>query len=639
MTSSGLESRRAAFLSDLFASIVVFLVALPLCMGIAIASGAPVSAGLITGIVAGIVVGSIAGCPLQVSGPAAGLTVIVFDCIQRFGLERLGLIVLVAGLLQIVAGLLRLGQWFRAVSPAVVKGMLAGIGVLILASQFHVMLDDQPRGGGLANLQAIPESILRTFRGASLRGASGSVARQRLAIHITELGRRQKFVRDRLAARLPAIPAEARSGPSDKLRDLAELQRKAAAELAEVRDERERLPPEDQASVGDAFEPALAAASAAASHAADALQRGDAVGALDSLGAADQAVRRVIESLKKHELAALVGVVTILVLMFWKKIGVGKLKLIPAPLAAVLIATIFAALWRFPVVYVEVPDSLLGEIHLPTWALIADSDWKPLLQAALLLSTVASAETLLSANAVDQLQSGPRTKYDRELFAQGVGNLLCGICGALPMTGVIVRSSANVQSGAKTRLSAVLHGCWLLLFVSQLAFLLRWIPTSCLAGILVFTGFKLVDVKAWKDLRQYGWGEVIVYLATIVTIVSVDLLSGVIVGLVLAVAKLLYAFSHLEATLELQDDGRRAILRLTGAATFVRLPQLAACLEKVPAGAELHAELSQLDYLDHACFELLWNWERQHEATGGKLVIDWGTLQALVRSTPAQRKN
>ena len=122
------------FRQDFLASIVVFLVALPLCMGIAIASGVPVAAGLITGIVGGIIVGSIAGCPLQVSGPAAGLSVIVFEIVQRFGLETLGIIVLVAGLIQLVAGLLKLGQWFRAVSPAVIKGMLSGIGVLIFVS-------------------------------------------------------------------------------------------------------------------------------------------------------------------------------------------------------------------------------------------------------------------------------------------------------------------------------------------------------------------------------------------------------------------------------------------------------------------------------------------------------------------------
>ena len=143
---------------DFLASVVVFLVALPLCMGIAIASGAPPVKGIITGIIGGLVVGLLAGCPLQVSGPAAGLTVIVFDVIQRFGIGKLGIVVLVAGGIQILAGFLQLGQWFRAVSPAVIQGMLAGIGALILASQFHVMIGDTPKGSGLENILTIPEA-------------------------------------------------------------------------------------------------------------------------------------------------------------------------------------------------------------------------------------------------------------------------------------------------------------------------------------------------------------------------------------------------------------------------------------------------------------------------------------------------
>lgn len=152
-----LRGLRLHWRKDLMASVVVFLVALPLCMGIAIASGAPPAAGLITGIVGGLVVAFVAGAPLQVSGPAAGLSVIVWDLIRTHGIEALGWIVLVAGLVQLVAGLAGMGQWFRAVSPAVIHGMLAGIGVLIFASQFHVMVDDTPRSSGLENLIAIPD--------------------------------------------------------------------------------------------------------------------------------------------------------------------------------------------------------------------------------------------------------------------------------------------------------------------------------------------------------------------------------------------------------------------------------------------------------------------------------------------------
>ncbi|HUQ91183.1 MAG TPA: SulP family inorganic anion transporter, partial [Bryobacteraceae bacterium] len=146
---------------DLLASVVVFLVALPLCMGIAIASGAPPAAGLITGIVGGIIVGLFSGCPLQVSGPAAGLAVLVYEVVSKRGLETLGVVIIIAGALQISAGLLRAGQVFRAISPSVIFGMLAGIGILIVGAQFHVMVDDQPRSNGLRNLLAIPESIAK----------------------------------------------------------------------------------------------------------------------------------------------------------------------------------------------------------------------------------------------------------------------------------------------------------------------------------------------------------------------------------------------------------------------------------------------------------------------------------------------
>src|SRR5215203_760643 len=147
------------YTNDILASVVVFLVALPLCMGISIASGVPPALGLITGIIGGIVVGSLAGAPLQVSGPAAGLAVLVWELVRDHGIEALGPILMLAGVVQLVAGQLRVGQWFRAMSPAVIHGMLAGIGVLILASQFHVMVDDRPRESGVKNLLSIPEAI------------------------------------------------------------------------------------------------------------------------------------------------------------------------------------------------------------------------------------------------------------------------------------------------------------------------------------------------------------------------------------------------------------------------------------------------------------------------------------------------
>jgi MFS superfamily sulfate permease-like transporter len=250
---------------------------------------------------------------------------------------------------------------------------------------------------------------------------------------------------------------------------------------------------------------------------------------------------------------------------------------------------------------------------------------------------VASAETLLCATAVDQLHQGPRTRYDKELCAQGVGNVLCGMLGALPMTGVIVRSAANVEAGAKSRLSAILHGFWLLLMVLLGAALLAQIPTAALAAVLVYTGYRLVNLKVVKELWHWGWSEVAIYLCTVIGVVALGLLEGVLIGVGLSVLKLLYRFSSLQVRLEEDPEGRRTVLYLEGAATFLRLPQLAAALEKVPAATELHVHFERLAYIDHACLELLMTWEKQHAALGGSLVIDWETLHGRFYAGPGSK--
>jgi MFS superfamily sulfate permease-like transporter len=497
---------KGAWKHDLLASVVVFLVALPLCMGIAIASGVPpekaAAVGIITGIVGGIVVGLLAGSPLLITGPAAGLSVLVYELIQQFGWERLGLIVLLSGLIQLLAGLFKLGQWFRAVSPAVIHGMLAGIGVLIVASQFHIMLDDAPRENGLANIAALPDAVWRGI-----------------------------------------VPTENAN----------------------------------------------------------------------------------------HDSAARIGLLTIAILMFWKKLAVGPLKMAPAPLVAVVAATLTTFALNLPIKQVELPPSILSAITLPSLTgLDAWAAWQPLLAAALSIAFIASAETLLSASAVDQMHCGPRTKYDRELAAQGVGNMVSGLLGALPMTGVIVRSAANVQAGARTNKSEILHGVWLLMFAAIFPFVLRLIPTASLAAILVYTGFKLVNLKVVEELRRFGASEVLIYAATVLAIVGKDLLTGVVVGIVLSIIKLLVTFSHLHVRVEDDPAEERVNLYLEGAATFLRLPRLAAALEAVPANRELHVHFEHLDYIDHACLDLLMNWQKQHEALGGSLVIDWESLTARI---------
>ena len=523
------------FREDFLASIVVFLVALPLCIGIAVAVGVSPARALITGIIGGAVVGFFAGCPLQVSGPAAGLFVIVADLLRQgqekyarefvssvdpaageaaaaaYALVILGCAVFLGGVLQIIAGRLRIGQWFRAVSPAVIKGMLAGIGVLILVSQFHVMLDHtalwhgEKAHGGLQYLATIPEAIFKCF-------SSDTTA--------------------------------------------------------------------------------------------------------------------------NHHLAALIGIVTILAIVSWPLIAPRRLKLIPAALVGIALATLIAMVGGLDIQRLDVPRNVLEEVTLPssTWFGLL---FEPLvLTSAIVIALVASAETLLCATAVDRMHSGPKTKYDQELMAQGAGNVLCGLLGALPMTGVIVRSTANVSSGGKTRLSTILHGVWLLLFVVAFPFVLSYIPRAALGALLVYTGYKLVNPKEIKHLWQTSKSEAGIYFVTMAVIVCEDLLVGVIVGVLLSSVKLLHRFSQLNMQLDVAEDRRVAHLHLEGAATFLRLPALAAQLEQVPDSAELHVSFDHLTYIDHACLDLLIDWARQHEIKGGRLVLDWERLHGRFTSEP-----
>lgn len=621
---------------DFTASVVVFLVALPLCMGVAIASGAPVAAGLITGMVGGLIAAPLAGCQLQVSGPAAGLTVIVYEAIQEFGLEMLGPIVLIAGVAQVAAALCRLGGWFRAVSPAVINGMLAGIGVLIFASQFHVMVDDKPKDGGLANLATIPEAIVKAFAFPQLDARDVRRAETQLLVQVGELHRRQVNLYETAAERAPHHEVEIwkndpESAPDLEFADLAERQDALRTAVAEAREAFNEYASE----AGDAEQ--IAAVRENFDELQDAVEQAHAAlvsevphDVLSSQELAAASFEGVLASQKNHHLAAQVGILTIAVLLLWQGFAPRRLRVIPGPLAAIVLATAVAAGFVLPVLYVEIPDQLTSSVHYFRPSLLQDAPWGALLQTGLLVAAVASAETLLCATAVDQMHHGPRTKYDRELFAQGAGNTLCGLLGALPMTGVIVRSSANVHAGGQSRLSAFLHGVWLLLFVAVLAGVLRLVPTSALAAVLVYTGYKLVNVKAIKELAKYGWSEVAIYAVTVIVIVVEDLLVGVLVGLALAAAKLFFIFSRLRVRLETTPGADKAVLHLDGAATFVRLPLLAAELENAPRGVELHVEFERLSLIDHACLQLLMNWAKQHRASGGKLVIDWESLQARV---------
>ncbi len=483
------------------ASLVVFLVALPLCMGVAVASGVPPVMGLMAGIIGGIVVGALSGSPLQVSGPAAGLVVIVYEIVHEHGLGALSAAILLAGVLQIVAGRLRLGQWFRAIAPAVIYGMLAGIGVLIFASQFHVMVDDAPKANGVMNLVSIPMAI---YKGVT-----------------------------------PVVGTP-------------------------------------------------------------------------------------------HHFAAGIGLLTLVSLVGWTWLRdklPGPLKVVPAPLVAVGAATAAATALALPIQYVNVPTDWSSFVRLPELADISQLLRPAILAEAMALAVVASAESLLCANEVDKLHSGARSDLDKELVAQGVGNTLAGILGALPITGVIVRSTANVEAGATTRWSAVMHGFWLLGMVLLLPWVLAMVPVASLAAVLVYIGYKLVSPKVIRDLHARGRAELAIYVATVVAIVATNLLEGLLVGLALSVLRLAWTFSNLQVEVDEVDAGVVHV-HLHGAATFVRLPWLVAALEPIREDAEVHVHLRHLTYIDHACLDAIADWERQREGRGGTLTMEWDELKA-----------
>ena len=551
---------------------------------------------------------------------------------------------LLAGIIQATAGLLKLGQWFRAVSPAVIKGMLAGIGVLIFASQFHVMVDDKPKGNGIQNLITIPQAIMKGLATGSEHDQESRAFHKRILQEVGELHRQQVDLQEYVAELFPHLhdpevdfTEEHLSAAQESIDKYAEQQKSINENLANIVAELKAEEPDDTAPErAEAQAVAIDMAVATTNKAATSLAAGDPASMLSAQDESVVALEEMLDKLKNHNYAARLGMLAIGAIIVWQFVP-KSLTVVPAPLVAVVVATVAAVVLSMPVLYVEVPDRLWDSIHWPSMAVIADSNWGLLLQSALVIAVVASAETLLCATAVDQMQHGQRTNYDKELFAQGVGNTICGILGALPMTGVIVRSSANVSAGGKTRLSAILHGIWLLIFVASLGFLLRQIPTAALAAILVYTGFKLVNIKAIRDLAKFGWSEVFIYFATLITIVSTDLLKGVVVGIVLAAAKLLHTISHLETELEVDAEKKSAVLNLNGSASFVRLPLVASELERVPNGTNLHIDFEHLNFIDHACLELIMNWAQQHEKTGGQLTIDWESLHARFRS--AGKKN
>lgn len=471
------ENDAEGFMPDLLASIVVFLVAVPLALGIAISSGAPtVMAGLIGCAVGGIVVGYFGGAPLQVSGPAAGLTVLTYDLIQRFGWEVTCAITVGAGIVQVVVGYLRLGRLCLGISPAVVHGMLAGIGVIIALAQIHVVFGGAPQSSALLNLRELPGQLF--------------------------------------------------------------------------------------------------------SH---------------------------------HPPSTFIGLVSIGTMLAWPHVP-SPIRKIPAALAAVAAGTLVAMATEANVQRVELPSEILSAFSLPS---APSSNFTAFLIAIFSVALVASVESLLCAVATDKLHSGKRANLNRELVGQGLGNMTSGFLGGLPITGVIVRSSANISAGAKTNRSAILHGVWIIVFVALFVSVIEQIPLAALAGLLVVVGVKLVNTHHLRELVNHS--ELATYLVTLGGVVFVDLLSGVALGVGVGFVLLLRRLAKLRTKVTEKDN--RWHVQIEGSASFVTVPKLLDALSSIPQGVQVYIDLL-VDFMDHAAFDALHGWRVTHERLGGKVDID-----------------
>lgn len=466
---------------DFLASVIVFLVAMPLAIGISIACGLPIYCGIISGIIGGIVVGALSGNSLQVSGPAAGLILIVVDIIHTLGIEKLFLIIFVVGLMQILFGFLSLGKWFRAISPAIIQGMLAGIGISIFLSQFHIMLDSKPQNTFIANILDLGRVIYH-----SVLPMNGSA----------------------------------------------------------------------------------------------------------------------------HHLAAMVGLLTICIIVVWDLLPFKKLKAVPSALVAVIIASLFANFMHFDINYIQVGQNFWSEAIFIKPSLFAHILDLKVLISALVITFIASAETLLTSTAIDKMSSKSKTDYDKEIIAQGVGNALSGVVGGLPITGVIVRSAANINADAQTRMSTILHGLWIVLFVSFFPAILNYIPISSLAAILVYTGYKLVDIQAAKHILKLSKGEFAIYIITLVAILFTNLFEGILAGFFCALIKSAYKVLKVDIDTEYDEQTNTITAKIHGNITFIQLPTLIEALERLPKDKNITLCAERLHYIDHACIDFIKEWEK-----------------------------
>ncbi len=314
-----------------------------------------------------------------------------------------------------------------------------------------------------------------------------------------------------------------------------------------------------------------------------------------------------------HRPGVILGVLVIVILIAWRWMP-ERLRFVPGPLVAIVAVTVISVVFPFHVRRIDLDGSPLDALRLPD---IPDGNWGAVAIGVITVALIASVESLLSAVSVDRMHTGPRTDYNRELLGQGAANIVSGTIGGLPVTGVIVRSSTNVSAGAKSRASAILHGVWILLFTVPFAELVEEIPAAALAGLLIVIGIQLLKPAHIEiAMRQ---GDLAVYIVTAVSVIFLNLLHGVMIGL--AVAIVLTGWRVIRARVEASPVGDHWQVVVEGAAcTFLTLPRLTRVLTAVPAGTAVTLAMA-VHYLDHAAHQAITDWQRQHCATGGTVEI------------------
>ncbi|MEY3788975.1 MAG: hypothetical protein RLZ75_3183 [Pseudomonadota bacterium] len=515
----GLAGLKQNWRSDLLSGFLVFLIALPLCLGISMASGFPPSAGIITAIIGGMLVSRINGSFITINGPAAGLIVVVLGAVQELGQGdamsgyRYALAaIVVASAIQILLGVFKAGRLSSFFPASVVHGMLAAIGIIIMAKQIHVMLGTTPEKGSslFSTIAQIPNSVLN---------------------------------------------------PNFEI--------------------------------------------------------------------------------------AIIGLSGLAILIIWSFLKSPTLKMIPAPLIVVLVGMGLARYFDLehehmylflpdahflphheetvgPKFLVAISDNFMSSFYFPDFSKITSlAFW----EAVLSISLVGSLESLLSAMAVDKLDPYKRhSNLDRDLTAVGVGNLLAGLIGGLPMIAEIVRSSANVNNGAKTQWANFFHGTFLLLFVVLFPRLIHSIPLSALAALLVFTGFRLASPSSFAKIMGIGKEQLFMFVITIIGVLATDLLIGVSIGIV---AKFTIHLLHgvrpnnmFKINFVIEKKGHDTfVVNITGAAVFSNFMALKTNLVQLEQGKKVIFQMNNTYLVDHTVMEFLHDFQHHYEGHGGKVIF------------------